>query len=152
MAKIADILEIERQRSDPSQWNVIHLFKEGGFYRAYEWSAWLIVTISYSDEIRKESQDRKPLNVTHKTLRGSDDTFLFVGFPLKSADKFIPNRTSFETISDSQIDMAIELPEGINEVGYERDTALSPGVKNTDGQYCLHRFSQAGAFRAPLIL
>lgn len=120
MAKIADILEIERQRSDPSQWNVIHLFKEGGFYRAYEWSAWLIVTISYSDEIRKESQDRKPLNVTHKTLRGSDDTFLFVGFPLKSADKFIPNRTSFETISDSQIDMAIELPEGINEVGYEK--------------------------------
>lgn len=120
MAKIQDILDIERQRTEPETWNVIHLFKEGGFYRAYEWSAWLIVTIAYSDEIRKESQDRKPLNVTHKHLRGSDDTFLFVGFPLKSADKFIPNRLSFDNVSDSQIDMTITLPDGIAEVGYDK--------------------------------
>lgn len=36
MAKISEILEIEKERSDVNTWNVIHLFKEGGFYRAYD--------------------------------------------------------------------------------------------------------------------
>ena len=47
--------------------------------------------------------------MTHKRSRNSDETFVFVGFPLKSAEKFIPQRTSFETISDTQIDITIEL-------------------------------------------
>lgn len=107
MARISEILDIEKQRTEKEEWNVIHLFKEGGFYRAYEWSAWLIVAIAYNDEVRQQTGDRKPLNVTHKRSRNSDETFVFVGFPLKSADKFIPQRTSFETISDTQIDITI---------------------------------------------
>lgn len=39
MAKIADVLQIERNRTDKSEWNKIHLFKMGDFWRAYEWSA-----------------------------------------------------------------------------------------------------------------
>ena len=109
MARISEILDIEKQRTEKEEWNVIHLFKEGGFYRAYEWSAWLIVTMAYNDEVRQQTGDRKPLNVTHKRSRNSDETFVFVGFPLKSAEKFIPQRTSFETISDTQIDITIEL-------------------------------------------
>ena len=69
MARISEILEIEKQRTDKEQWNVINLFKEGGFYRAYEWSAWLIVTMAYNDEARQQTGDRKPLNVTHKRSR-----------------------------------------------------------------------------------
>lgn len=41
MAKLADILPIERDRQEPEKWNVIHLFKTGTFYSAYEWSACL---------------------------------------------------------------------------------------------------------------
>lgn len=109
MAKFAEIISIEQQRTDQAQWNVIHLFKEGGFYRAYEWSAWLIAAITYNDEVRQQSKDRKPLSVTRKKIRDSEDTFAFVGFPLNSVEKFIPNRTSFQAASDSQIDITIEL-------------------------------------------
>jgi hypothetical protein len=109
MAKFAEIISIEQQRTDQAQWNVIHLFKEGGFYRAYEWSAWLIAAITYNDEARQQSKDRKPLSVTRKKIRDSEDTFAFVGFPLNSVDKFIPNRTSFQAASDSQLDITIEL-------------------------------------------
>lgn len=110
MAKISEILTIEKERSAPSQWNIIHLFKEGGFYRAYEWSAWLVVAVTYNDEVRKQTDDRKPLNVTHKQVKNGDDTFVFVGFPLKSVDKFIPDKMSFTPVSDTQIDVLISLP------------------------------------------
>ena len=69
----------------------------GDFYRAYEWSAWLIVVIAYNDEVRKQSKDRKPLKLSHKQLANSEDTFCFVGFPIKSMEKFIPTRTGFES-------------------------------------------------------
>lgn len=122
MAKITEVMEIERQRQDPQSWNIIHLFKEGGFYRAYEWSAWLVVVIAYNDEVRKQHEDRKPLTVTRKPVRDTGDTFCFVGFPLKSGEKFIPERTSFVPVSDSQIDIGITLPQPTDgsEITYER--------------------------------
>lgn len=41
MAKLADILETEQKRADATQQRIVHLFADGTFYRAYEWSAWL---------------------------------------------------------------------------------------------------------------
>lgn len=41
MPGIKDIFEIEKTRSSPADWLVIHLFQEGSFHRAYEVSAWL---------------------------------------------------------------------------------------------------------------
>lgn len=87
MAKISEILEIEKNREDAAQWNIIHLFKEGGFYRAYNWSAWLIVAVAYNDEVRKNSSDRKPLNVSRKKTKNGENDFAFVGFPLKSLER-----------------------------------------------------------------
>ncbi len=43
MAQLKDILDTERLRADMAQCLRINLFKEGTFYRAYEWSAWLCV-------------------------------------------------------------------------------------------------------------
>ena len=40
MAQLIDILKIERERTDDNR-NIVNLFQEGSFYRAYEWSAWL---------------------------------------------------------------------------------------------------------------
>ena len=42
MAKLADILQQERERDTADKWGIIHLFKTGSFYSAYEWSAWLM--------------------------------------------------------------------------------------------------------------
>ena len=50
MAKIADILATEHDRSDMLQWNVVHMYKTGQFYTAYDYSAWLISVISYTDK------------------------------------------------------------------------------------------------------
>jgi hypothetical protein len=119
MAKISEILEIEKNREDAAQWNIIHLFKEGGFYRAYNWSAWLIVAVAYNDEVRKNSSDRKPLNVSRKKTKNGENDFAFVGFPLKSLEKFIPNNTGFTPVNDTQIDISIELPATDTEISFE---------------------------------
>lgn len=41
MSQLKEILEKEKDRGSMEQCGVIHLFREGTFYRAYEWSAWL---------------------------------------------------------------------------------------------------------------
>lgn len=75
MAQLKEIIEIDRQRDLSADSNVIHLFQEGSFYRAYEWSAWLCVT--YVNSLMK---------VTHKPIKNSNETFCFVGFPVSSLD------------------------------------------------------------------
>lgn len=60
MAKIEDVLKIERERSQSTTWNEIHLFKVGEFYRAYEFSAWLTAVVSFNDHVRQQTKDRAP--------------------------------------------------------------------------------------------
>ena len=122
MAKIADVLQIERNRQEATEWNKIHLFQMGDFYRSYEWSAWLIVVITYNDEVRKQSKDRKPLKLSHKQLANNEDTFCFVGFPIKSMEKFIPIRTGFESTENKHIIVTITLPQPKDgtEIDFER--------------------------------
>ena len=122
MAKIADILTLEGDRVEPEKWNVIHLFKTGGFYSAYEWSAWLTSVIAYNDEVRKQQKDRNPLAVTRYELKDSGETFCRIGFPMKSVEKFIPNRNDFEAEDDKHLIITIELPtpKDGTEITYER--------------------------------
>ena len=67
MSQLKEILSIEQERSSLEQCAVIHLFREGTFYRAYEWSAWLCQR--YFTELK----------VTHRLLKGGED-IVFVGF------------------------------------------------------------------------
>lgn len=123
MAKLADILTIERDRQEPDKWGMIHLFKTGSFYTAYEWSAWLTAVISYNDEVRKLSKNRMTLTVTRNAIASNEgETFCKVGFPLKSVDKFIPQRTNFEAIDDNHLVITIPLPQPNDgtEITYER--------------------------------
>ena len=123
MAKIADILTTERNRQAPTEWNKIHLFMMGDFYRAYEWSAWLIVAITYSDKVRHQQQgDRKPLKVSKKTLASGGSDFCFVGFPIKSLEKFVSERTNFTSNEEKHIVVTIQLPQPTDgtQVTYER--------------------------------
>lgn len=123
MAKLADILSIERDRQEPEKWNVIHLFKTGTFYTAYEWSAWLTAVVSFNDEVRKQTKSRMPLAVTRNEIASSEnETFCKVGFPMKSVEKFIPARTGFEAIDDNHLVITIPLPQPNDgtEITYER--------------------------------
>ena len=122
MAKLADILQQERERDTAEQWGIIHLYKTGSFYSAYEWSAWLIAAITFNDEVRMATKDRKPLAVTRIPMKDSDETFCRVGFPLKSIEKYIPNRLDFNSEDDKHIIITVALPEPQDgsEVTYER--------------------------------
>lgn len=77
MPQLKEILEKESQRGTLEQCAAVHLFKEGTFYRAYEWSAWLMV--HYFTELK----------VTHRLLKGGED-IVFVGFPLTSLERYVP--------------------------------------------------------------
>ena len=76
MAKLVDILQVEKDRQEEATWAVIHLYKTGPFYSAYEWSAWLIAVITFNDEVRMATKDRKPIVVTRLPMKDSEDTSL----------------------------------------------------------------------------
>ena len=122
MAQLADILQQERDRDTADKWGIIHLYKTGSFYSAYEWSAWLIAVITFNDAVRMQTKDRKPIAVTRIPIANSDETFCRVGFPLKSIEKYIPTRLNYEAADDKHlvITVALPQPQDGSEVTYER--------------------------------
>lgn len=122
MATYKEIFEIEKQREDAAQWNIIHLFKDGNSYKAYEWSAWLAREYATTEEWRKQV-GVKQLSPVHKEVRQTTGSIIFVGFPMTSIDKFIPKnmQVSFTPVDDNRIDIAIELPaEQMGEMKYDQ--------------------------------
>lgn len=111
---IAEIVEIETARQESSTWNVIHLLKEGDFYRAHDWSAWLMSAYPFGEAVEK------PLKVLAKRMKnGYIDAFC--GFPASSIAKYVPNDGSvdFNPVSDTQIDVTIEIPAEIGEISFD---------------------------------
>lgn len=78
MAKIGDILDLEKKRTNADEMRSIYLWPDGTFYRAYEWSAWLCVRY-----IRQ-------FKVTRRMFKALKTDMLFIGFPQTSLDKFKP--------------------------------------------------------------
>ena len=111
MASLTEVFAIESDRATSDKWNKIHLFKMGDFWRAYEWSAWLISVITYNDAARQATKDRKPLHVTRMERSDIDGTYCFVGFPVRSLEKYIPTRENFESIDDKHVVVTITLPQ-----------------------------------------
>ena len=67
---LKEILENEGMRPGNGDAASVFLHKEGTFYRAYEWSAWLCV---------RYVQEFKP---TRRLMKNSGESMVFVGFPL----------------------------------------------------------------------
>ena len=88
---IAEIVEIESNRQASDQYGVIHLLKENNFYRAHDWSAWLMTKFPMGEA------KNKPLNISAKRLK---DNYIeaWVGFPVASLGKYIPRRRLSERI------------------------------------------------------
>lgn len=122
MAKIADILATERNRPTAADFDVVHMYKTGQFYTAYDWSAWIISVISYTDAVRMQTKDRHPLAVTRIKIATSEQTFCKVGFPFKSIEKFCPNRQDFEGVENDHITFRIPFPHPTDgsEVTFDR--------------------------------
>ena len=122
MAKIVEILETERKRPTAADFDVVHMYKTGQFYTAYDWSAWIISVISYTDAVRNQTHDRHPLAVTRIKMKDSEQTFCKVGFPFKSIEKFCPLRQDFEGVENDHITFRISFPEPTDgsEITYDR--------------------------------
>lgn len=84
MASLKEILAIEHSREHP---NELHLFAEGTFWRAYEYSAWLCFRCI------------NEFKVTKRHIKGVDTPVCFVGFPQTSLDKWI---SSFQVINEDK--------------------------------------------------
>ena len=111
---IAEIIKLESTRSEPSQFNVVHFTKEGnGFYRAHDWSAWLLKKFPPNDVIAD-------MSITAKRLK---DGYIdcFVGFPATSMKKYIPDAeaVSFCFVDDNHFTMTVELTAEIGEVTFD---------------------------------
>lgn len=104
---ISEIIKLETDRSEQSKFGIVHLIKEGNFYHAYDWSAWLMTRFPIGEAVNK------PMAITAKRLK---DNYLhaFVGFPVTSLGKYVPNDDSikFEAVSDTQIDVTLNVDFG----------------------------------------
>ena len=72
-------------------YRTIHLIPEGTFYRAYEWSAWLC---------HRYVSQFKP---THRLLKNTEDSVVFVGFPMTSLERHIPEGATLAEQEDKTI-------------------------------------------------
>ncbi len=76
MAQLTEILDKEHSRTMPEQKREIYLYSDVSFFRAYEWSAWLIVRY-----IRQ-------LTVIRRAVKRIDAEVVHVGFPKTTLDSF----------------------------------------------------------------
>lgn len=88
MAKLQDILTVEQDRPDSQPARVVHLFLEGSFLRAYEWSAWLCCR--YLNEFK----------ATRRQIKNTEQDFVFIGFPETSLEKYSTNGIEIIQVAD----------------------------------------------------
>lgn len=98
MSQLKDIIEREKERGFLEQCGKIHLFREGTFYRAYEWSAWLCCR--YINEF-------KPTKRELKSEVG--ETIVYVGFPITSMSRYVPENAKSLFREDKNVDINLDM-------------------------------------------
>lgn len=128
MAGIKDILEIEKQRESKEDWYKMNMFKEGTFLRCYEASAWLCHR--FISEYK----------VTHRHMKGIDQSIAFVGFPVTNLEKITPDGAKLVNVSDKYLTMLLPPPydeKSVEEFKNDYETwkslqPLTPGKTETE--------------------
>lgn len=97
--QLKEVFAKEQSRSEMVDYRTIHLIPEGTFYRAYEWSAWLC---------HRYVSQFKP---THRLLKNTEDSVVFVGFPMTSLERHTPEGATVAEQEDKTV--AVILPETV---------------------------------------
>lgn len=121
--QVQEIIKFERGRATSEQCRTIHFFAVGAFWRAYEWSAWLL-SLCGMEKLQFVLQSE------------GGENYFYVGFPRKdnSWAKYVPAEVERrDTISDDHVAVIIH---------QAKFTYAADPVKMMDG------FSQ---FRQPLM-
>lgn len=103
MARIKDIVEVEKQRPDMAAARVIHLYAEGTFCHAYEWSAWL-----WQRFVRE-------FKVTHTLFKDIEDSVALIGCPAANLEGSVPTGAELVRIDEKTFDLVLSdslLPDG----------------------------------------
>lgn len=78
MSAIKEIAAEELGRQSSGVLNELHLYKEGSFLRAYNWSAWLACVFLNDFKVNK------------RRFKDVESPVVYIGFPDKSLSKWLP--------------------------------------------------------------
>ena len=91
----------------------IKFYKEGNFWRAYEWSAYLC---EFFPNGLSENDKLKP---TYKEIKGVDGGIIFVGLPTSSFKKFFPSLENKDFFNDKDGVKLIDVSKEFNKIAFE---------------------------------
>jgi hypothetical protein len=97
MAVIKEIAEQEKARLQAGIRNELHLYREGSFLRAYDWSAWLACRYLHEFKVNK------------RRFKGAEEPVVYIGFPEASLMKWMPDGVT-QTVVDEK-HLMLKLPE-----------------------------------------
>lgn len=114
--KLPAALEFEKIREDAVSWDKVILHRDGKFYHAYNWSAWLIKQFVCTEEFQKERGDNSLLQVNRYPSKHGE--YVMLGFPIDSISKYIPTYEDARKMEDSD-DMEITVSIDFGDANYE---------------------------------
>ena len=117
-----EIQTIEADRKEPEKWNVVHLLRDGNYWHANEWSAWLVAVVITSQMKRLHpDMEIDPPTPVKKFAKNINGEYIFVGFQEKSFDKYLPKELvlDWRDVEDGRIDVPIQMPDDHGELTYE---------------------------------
>ena len=140
MSKISlkDKFAIDAQRENAEQRHVIHLFREGKFFRAFNYSAWLLSEYVYNEAYRNSINAQNPISVTRNTSQ-NDGEYIVCGFPVHSIEKY-RGGLDYQVLDEEQAvikmpEFAVELEGEDYQKGYEAFAeSIVKKPKKTDEQ------------------
>lgn len=144
MAHLKDILDVEQQRTSDTECRQVHIFQEGTFYRAYERSAWLVVTYI------------SPLKPTRRNVKGQEESIVFCGFPVTSLPKYTPDGCVAAVQEDKSV--LLSLPATLYpsvaaaEAEQEKFANWKQSIPLSESKKDAHKESIIDAARAPMRL
>lgn len=153
-----EIQTIEADRKEPEKWNVVHLLRDGNYWHANEWSAWLVAVVITSQMKRLHpDMEIDPPTPVKKFAKNINGEYIFVGFQEKSFDKYLPKELTLDwrDVEDGRIDVPIQMPDDHGELTYERlheaymkwkaEQQLTPDKKDKDATANGSRQNRGGA-------
>ena len=91
----------------------IKLYKEGNFWRAYEWSAYLC------EFFPNGLQENEKLNPTYKDVKGIDNGLIFVGLPTPSFKKYLPTIENKDFFNDKNGVKIIDASKEFEKIAFD---------------------------------
>ncbi len=118
--KLSAALEYEKDRFETVDFNKIYMNKDGKFWHAYDWSAWLMKNVVCTEQIQQERGDAKMLSAVRYQAKGGAE-YVIVGFPIESLGKYVPEYVKMTPVDDGDGDVIIEvqMPDNICQMSKE---------------------------------